>query len=150
MKATVGEKEFVRLRQSEAPLRREREQYLSHLLNQGTSKPYVRVVASRLLHINRLLGLSTLRNVHTSELELATRGWVSYIQSHPTRVVGASTAYAFRNTAEKWLRYHNLLIVPAVPTHPFDTVFTEFMHFIRVTQQMSPDSINNHRKKISH
>jgi hypothetical protein len=42
-------------------------------------------------------------------------------------VVGASTAYTLRTTAEKWLRFHNLLIVPAVPTHPFDTVFTDVM-----------------------
>jgi integrase/recombinase XerD len=150
VKATVQEKEFVRLRQREAPLRTEREHYLSHLLYQGTSKAYVRVVASRLLHINRLLHLNTLRNVHTAELELATLGWISYIRSHQTRVVGASTAYTFRNTAEKWLRFHNLLVLPAIATHPFDIVFADFIHFIKVTQQMSLDSIRNHRSKVSH
>jgi integrase/recombinase XerD len=150
MKATVPEKEFIRSRLREAPLRREREQYLLHLLKQGTSKLHVRVVASRLLHINRLLGLNTLCNVHTAELEVATRGWVSYIQSHQTRLVGASTAYTFRNTAENWLRFHNLLVVPAIPIKPFDTVFADFMHYIAVTRPMSPDSIDNHRKKILH
>jgi integrase/recombinase XerD len=148
MKANICAKEFVRSRQLEAPLRREREQYLSHLLKQGTSETHVRVVASRLLHINRLLGLNALRNVHTAELEVATQGWVAYIQSHQTRVVGASTAYTFRNTAENWLRFHNLLVSPATPVKPFDTVFAGFMHYITITRPMSPDSIDNHRKKI--
>jgi integrase/recombinase XerD len=149
MKVAVQEKEFVHLRQHAAPLRLEREQYLSELLNQGTSKGHVRVVASRLLHINRLLNLSTLRTVQTSELDLATLTWVSYIRSHKTRKVGVSTAYTFRNAAENWLRFHNLLAVPEVATHPFDIVFLDFMHFIKVTQQMSVDSIQSHRSKIS-
>ncbi len=72
MKANICARESIRSRQHEAPLRREREQYLSHLLKQGTSETHVRVVASRLLHINRLLGLNALRNVHTAELEVAT------------------------------------------------------------------------------
>jgi integrase/recombinase XerD len=150
MKANVCEKGFISLRQREAPLRRERELYLSHLIDQGTSKRHVRVIASRLLHINRLLRLETLRNVYSAELELATRSWVSYIRSHHTRVVGVSTAYTFRNTAENWLRFHNLLVIPMTPAEPFDVVFADFMRYITVTRPMSPDSIENHRKKIAH
>jgi len=40
--------------QNSAALRREREQYLAHSLNQGKSRQYVRVIATRLLDINRM------------------------------------------------------------------------------------------------
>jgi hypothetical protein len=115
MKAAVREKEFVRLRQRIAPLRREREQYLAHLLNQGTSRRYVRVVAARLLDINRLLGLTTLRSVSTAELEVAARKWVAQIESHPTRVVGPSTAYTLRIQPKSGSVFITYLSLPRRP-----------------------------------
>ena len=71
------QKDFVRVRQEAAPLRKEREQYLTHLLNQGTSPLYVRAVATRLIHINRLLDMSELRAVNTEEVREATRKWLT-------------------------------------------------------------------------
>ena len=143
------EREYVRLRQLEAPLLREREQYLSHLLDRGTSKRFVRVVAGRLLHINRLLGLTTLRPIDASELERATQRWIEYIESHPTRTVGVSTAYTFRNTAENWLRFHNLLVMPVLPPRPFDVVRSQFVHYIKVARQMSSETVLKHHKIVS-
>jgi integrase/recombinase XerD len=142
-------REFVRIRQREAPLLEERERYLSHLLDRGTSKRFVRVVASRLLHINRLLGLTALRPVDRSEVQCATQRWIEYIESHPTRVVGVSTAYTFRNTAENWLRFYNLLVMPVLPARPFDAVHSQFMHYIKVTRQMSSETVLKHRKIVS-
>src|SRR5437879_691411 len=125
MKAVGPEKDFVRLRQCEAPLRKEREQYRSHLREQGTSEKHARVIASRLLHINRLLGLVTPREIHQWELEVATQAWVSEIEVHPSRTVGISTAYTFRNTAEKWLRFHNMLVAPTAPAQSFEGILSE-------------------------
>jgi hypothetical protein len=45
-----------------APLLREREQFLSHLLRQGTSRRRVRSIAAYLIHIVRLMELTSLRD----------------------------------------------------------------------------------------
>ena len=147
-KKPVG-RDFVRIRQQEAPLLRERNQYLTHLLDQGTSARHVRVVAGRLLYIIRLLELTTMRDVNRGELGRATDRWVAHIEAHPTRSLGASTAYTFRNTAEKWLRFHGRLIAAEGPVLPFAEIFKNFMDYISVTCQMSPDSIHNHKTKVS-
>ena len=43
----LKQRDFARVRQDAAPLRKEREQYLTHLLNRGTSPQYVRAVAGK-------------------------------------------------------------------------------------------------------
>jgi integrase/recombinase XerD len=55
--------ESTRLRQRAAPLLKEREQYLSYMLDQGVSKQRVRTIASMLLHIIRLMELNSPRTV---------------------------------------------------------------------------------------
>lgn len=51
----------ARLRHRRAPLFRERESYLAHLLRRGTSHKRARSIAAYLIHIVRLLGLNRLR-----------------------------------------------------------------------------------------
>src|SRR4051812_12872011 len=104
------ERNFVRVRQDAAPLRKDREQYLTHLLNQGTNPHFVRAVAARLVHINRLLDLSEPHAVSSVEVPNATQKWLRHIADHQSRGVRPSSAYTFRHTTENWLRFHNLLI----------------------------------------
>src|SRR3954452_6191658 len=94
------QRDFVRARQNAAPLKKEREQYLTHLLNQGTNPQFVRAVAARLIHINRLLDLSELRAVSDVEVRDATQKWLLHIADHQSRGVSRSSTYPFQHTTE--------------------------------------------------
>lgn len=144
----LEQSDFVRVRQDAAPLRNEREQYLTHLLNQGTSPQYVRAIAGRLVHINRLLDMTELRAVNTVEVREATQKWLCHVAEHQSRGVRPSSAYTFQNAAENWLRFHSLLIASEPPSGRFDAELRGFMQFI-ATRQTSADSLHNQRARIS-
>ena len=141
------EKDFVRLRRDTAPLCLEREQYLRHLLNQGTNPLYVRAVSSRLVHINRLLNLSAPRPVTTAEVQRATQDWLHYVAAHQSRGVRPSTAYTFQNATENWLRFHKLLVHSDQQVSPFDSELEGFLQFV-LARQPSPDFLRSQRARL--
>ncbi len=61
MMDSILEQSAARRRHRVVPLLKEREQFLSHLLQRGTSQNRVRSVAAYLIHIIRLMELTTLR-----------------------------------------------------------------------------------------
>ena len=145
--AALPVRAFVRQRHDAAPLRKEREQYINHLSNQGTSPRYLRAVGSRLLHINRLLGLTELREVTVAEVQNATQRWLLHIAAHQSDGVRPSSAYTFQNAAENWLRFHNILIETPPNAGPFDGAMTGFLRHM-ATRLSSPDSLKNQRAKL--
>jgi integrase/recombinase XerD len=62
-------------RHRNAPLLREREQFLSHLLRQGTSRRSVRSIAAYLIHIVRLMELTSLQDVESHEIGKTAECW---------------------------------------------------------------------------
>ena len=143
------QRQYQRIRQREAPLLKEREQYLNHLMHSGASIKRVSVIASRLLHINRLIGLESLRKVEEVELEQAVERWVAYIKEHPRKPIAATTSYTFLNTTVNWLRFHNLLQTQAPSVSPYDALLTEFMNFVINERKMAPDTIQTYRFKLA-
>src|ERR1700723_1339326 len=143
------QRQYERTRQREAPLLREREQYLNHLMYSGASVRRVRVIASKLLHINHLIGMESLRKVDEVELEQAVKSWVAYIDEHPRRRVAATPSYTFLNTPVKWLRFHHLLPIQPLRIGPFDSLLTEFMQFLVNERRMPPDTIQSYRFKLA-
>src|SRR3981189_87488 len=123
------QRQYERIRQREAPLLREREQYLNHLMYSGASLRRVRVIASKLLHINRLIGMESLRQVDQVKLEQAVERWVAYIDEHPRRRIAATTSYTFMNTTVNWLLPW-LVTNSTLQVRPFASLLTEFMHFV--------------------
>jgi hypothetical protein len=69
------ERTFYIARQESAPLLREREVFLEHLLQQGTSIAAARCVSWQLLNVIRLLKLTRLRGVRIDEIEEAAKKW---------------------------------------------------------------------------
>jgi hypothetical protein len=65
-------------RHEAAPLLREREQYLASRLKRGVNRTVVRSTAAYLIHIVRLLEMSSLRKVELKEIEAAGRRWAAY------------------------------------------------------------------------
>jgi integrase/recombinase XerD len=137
---------FVQLRQDTAPLREERKLYLEHLLDKGTSALRVRDVASRLLDINRLLEMTRVRPISNAELDIAAHKWLLHIAAHQKRGVLPSTEATFRSTAERWLRFLGVRPLRQIGLlHPFTTELAAFIN----SQQLSSDSVRNHRVNVS-
>jgi len=135
------------IRHRTAPLLREREQFLSHLLRQGTSHHRVRSIAAYLIHIVRLLKLTSLRSVGVEEIKKAGECWANYRGPHRGRKAGGSAAFCFTNVAKKWLRFHGRLTVPPVPAHPFSELIRDFIECMRSTQGLSPDTIQTYSSR---
>jgi hypothetical protein len=85
----------TRTRHEEAPLWPERQQYLLHLLRQGTNRRDVCSTAAILLHVVRLLDLSRMRPVNGSEIREAGERWATDTNSHLTGKPGKRSSVAF-------------------------------------------------------
>jgi hypothetical protein len=145
----VFEREYLVRRQREAPLLQEREQYLSHLLKQGTSKKQVRKVAIMLLHIVRVMEMSSRRTVDVAQIEQAGLIWSSGPRLYKGRRGGATSAGDFRYFASKWLRFHNLIAIPEQASTSSIAILEEFRRFLKVDQGMSEASIQGYMSKTS-
>jgi len=66
---TISPWRSVRLRHEAAPLLKEREQYLTHLLQRGFGRAVVRCTAAYLVHIVRVMNMTSLRSVGQEEIE---------------------------------------------------------------------------------
>lgn len=142
--------ESTRSRQREAPLLKEREQYLSYMLDQGVSKQRVRTIASMLLHVIRLMDLNCLRVVDRAEIQEGSQRWLMDTGSHKTRRPGECSVSSFTYTATNWLQFHNLINTPAAPAGPTGVIVEEFLHFLKVTRGMSPQTTRTYGSRIFH
>jgi integrase/recombinase XerD len=143
----ILEEPLALTRHRTAPLLKEREQFLSHLLRQGTSHPRVRSIAAYLIHIVRLLELTSLRNVEVEEIKKAGECWANYQGPLRRRKAGRTAAFCFTNVAKNWLRFHGRLTVLAAPVHPFDERITDFIECMQSTQGLSPDTIRSYSSR---
>ena len=116
----IVEEPLALTRHRTAPLLVEREQFLSHLLRQGTSHGRVRSIAAYLLHIVRLMELTSLRTVSLEEIKKAGECWANYRGPYRKRKTGKAAAFCFTNVAKKWFRFHDRLAVAPAPVHPFN------------------------------
>jgi integrase/recombinase XerD len=133
--------ESSRIRQREAPLFKEREQYLSYMLDQGVSKARLRSVASMLLHVVRLLDLETLRLVDLAEIQVAGHRWESDLLPILKRSQGLKSHQSFVWAAVKWLRFHNQINGPTAPQGSVDLMVGQFANFLKVTRGLSLQTI---------
>ncbi len=135
--------ESARLRQRQAPLLNEREQYLGHMLNVGMKAKRVRDTASVLLHVVRLMNLDSLRAIEIAEIVEASQRWTTDTVSHTTRAAGESSAEAFKWIAIRWFEFHNVMTVPVAPERPHDAHVAEFRRFTEVSG-LSPTTIGHY------
>src|SRR5215469_5144359 len=100
----ISSRPALHARYEAAPLRREREQYLVSMLKRGVKPINVQVAATYLLHIVRLLKMTSLRKVGLKEIEVAGRKWAAR-QMLPSRNQPGSP-FTFVHVAKSWLRFH--------------------------------------------
>jgi integrase/recombinase XerD len=143
------EESFYIVRHEQAPLLPEREAFIDHLLQQGTSLKAVRGVAWQLLNVIRLLRLTRLRDVRIDEIEEAAQQWTRERRSNPNVHSYKHSGIYFIYVAKKWLRFAGVLKVPAIPRIRFADEIDEFARWVTEERGLSALSVRSHRNKIS-
>ena len=123
---SVSVSQSFQRRHRSAPLLKEREQYLTHLLQIGWDPDRVRAVAGYLVRIVHMMGLTSLRNVELTEIEEAGLRWAD--NRGPERIGKRpdTSPGSFAMIARQWLRFHDALILPIAPPGRFDAQLAEF------------------------
>jgi site-specific recombinase XerD len=140
--------DHVRARHWNAPLLNEREQYLSHLLRQGTSVQYLRCIAADLLNVVCMLKLTSARSIELTEIHRAAERWQQDEQGHRRGgQASGKAAYRFAIAAQNWLRFHGWLVETPIPILPFDSFLAEFLDNLRFTRGLSKETIRNYSER---
>jgi integrase/recombinase XerD len=116
----------VHRRHHAAPLLKEREQYLAHLLRLGRDADHVQAVSAYLIHIVRTMELTSLRSVQLTEIEEAGVRWANYRGPERRGKRPETSPRIFVRRARQWLDFHGSLILPTAPTGPFDAQLADF------------------------
>ena len=103
---------FFLNRHRQAPLLKERESFLNHLQQQGTSRKALRNLSAELLQVVRLLKLMEMRDVSLEEIQRAARCWARQQRANPKAHSYGNSASSFIYAAKKWLRFHGRLKLP--------------------------------------
>jgi integrase/recombinase XerD len=122
----IFEHNVLRKRHREAPLLQEREQYLLHMLERGTSGRAVRSLATMLLHIVRLLDIKALRMIDLAEIEQASSRWKTDPGFYRGRRPGSTSCHSFAYMAVGFFKFHNVMDQHALPVGPNDVIVRRF------------------------
>jgi integrase/recombinase XerD len=136
-------------RHLEAPLFRERDQYLESLLVYGANRMHIKATASRLLHVVRLMELTEPRMVSSTEIERIAGKWSKDEKYHTSRSAGAESAYTLSLTARRFFRFHNLLAEPDSCPPAFDGLLHHFLDDLRDVKGRSPGTVQSYSKRLS-
>ena len=98
---------------------------MNHLLQIGWDARRVLGVGSLLIHIVQAMGLTSLRMVGLREIDEAGVRWTTTYRGG-ARAHGTASPLLFVVRARQWLRFHDLLILQAAPTGPFDAHLAQF------------------------
>ena len=140
---------FFLNRHRQAPLLKERESFLSHLQQQGTSRKALRNLSGELLPVMRLLKLTEMRDVSLEEIQRAARCWAREQRTNPKAQSYGNSASFFAYAAKKWLRFHGRLTRPSAPPMRFADQLNYFARYMAEEQGLSPYSVRSHCAKTS-
>jgi integrase/recombinase XerD len=143
------ERTFYAVRQEKAPLLKEREVFLEHLLQQGTSLAAARGVAWQLLNVIRLLRLTRLRDVTVDEIESTARRWARRQRSNPSLPSCQHSASFFVYVAKKWLHFTGVLKEAAAPRLQFAGEIDEFARWMTEEKGSAALTVRSHRSKTA-
>jgi len=102
---SIFQLKWVVSRHQQAPLK-EREQFLAHCRQQGTSHKALHNMAPELIAVIRFLRIEELRDVSLEEIRLAAEAWAAEQRSNPRARSYAKSASYFIFVANRWLRFH--------------------------------------------
>jgi len=102
MLENIFQLKWVVSRHRQAPLLKDREQFLAHCQQQGTSHKALHNMAPELIAVIRLLRLKELREVSLEEIKQAAEVWAEEQRSNPRARSYAKSASCFAYVAKKW------------------------------------------------
>jgi hypothetical protein len=105
MLTTILQRPFSIARHRELPLLKEREAFLKHLRDQGTSHAALRSICWQMLNVMDQLHLKRMRAVSIEEIKEAAEHWKTQQRSNPRARSYERTAVYFTYVAKKWLRF---------------------------------------------
>jgi integrase/recombinase XerD len=132
-----------------APLLKEREQYLTFLKANGRTKVRLQNVAGRLLHINRALCSDGLRPVALDDVRAAGRLWAMDPNAEDMRSP-RNRAYAnYVGLASAWLRHHNCLTPLRDRIHPYRDCLGEYERTLALDLRLSPSTVRTRSLQVA-
>ena len=131
-----------------APFLEERNEYLNHLLQRGTSVPRVRSISRTLLSVIHFLQLDTDSAVTVHAIDDATKQWKESIEKSAKRKVSSVSFDDFRRAAINWMQYRNLLIETPKPSTPYGDLLPNYIFHIKVTRGMTAGSVKNYYHRV--
>ena len=143
------ERSFYADRQEAAPLIQEREAFLEHLLQQGTSLAAARGVSWQLLNVIRLLKLTELRDVWIDEIKETAQRWERQQRTNSFAHSYKHSVSFFVYVAKKWLRFAGVLKQPATPRMRFADKIDEFLRWATEERGLSALTVRSHRYKVT-
>ncbi len=140
---------FFRNRHRQAPLLKERESFLNHLQEQGTSRKALRNLSAELLQVVRLLKLTEMRDVSLEEIQRAASCWARQQRTNPKAHSYGNSASFFTYAAKKWLGFHGRLKLPSAPPMRFADHISDFARYMTEEKGLSPYSVRSHGSQTS-
>ena len=140
---------FFLNRHRQAPLLKEREAFLRHLQQQGTSRKALLNLAGRLLHVMRVLKLNQMRDVSLEEIRRAARRWARQQRSNPRANSYGNCVPSFTYAAKKWLRFNRRLKLTTPPRTRFADELANFAAYMTDERGLSSYSVRSHLLKTS-
>jgi len=138
----------TRARYMEAPLLKEREEYLLHLQGQGRNYRHLRGIAAMMLNSVKLLNLVETRSIDQQEIANASARWQNDEKSNARKRGRKNSAYNFSRITAQWLRFHGLLVEIEKPELPFEALVNSYLVSIQFTRGLSPITIANQRSRL--
>jgi integrase/recombinase XerD len=149
MLETLLEHPFFLNRHRDAPMLNEREVFLRHLQQQGTSRVALRNLSGELIHVVRLLQMEKLRDISQEEIHRAAQRWARQQRSNPKAHSCGNSASFFIYAAKKWLCFHGRLKPSSAPRTRFADQLGDFALYMTEEQGLSPQSVRSHCWKTS-
>lgn len=135
----------IREKHKAAPLLRQRELYLTHLVNEGNDLDKVRQTANLLLHIVRSLAIVELREITPNEIAVAGRAWALQGDYSGTSDF-PNHAEAFCRISAKFFSFHGRLLQPA-RSIPFSEVTKLYVAYLQA-RSLSAPTINGYGGRL--
>jgi integrase/recombinase XerD len=133
-------------RHCDAPLFKEREEFLLHLLRRGSNRDRVQCVGGMLLRAIDALGLKTLRPLNLKDVDYVVQQIWGQKADRGARFPGLHAAYALKNSFTMFLRFHGKLKTRTPPRQPFAKELDSFSAF-NGHRNLLPSSVESHRLK---
>jgi site-specific recombinase XerD len=141
MLTTILQRPFSIARHQEFPLREEREAFLKHLRDQGTSHAALRSICWQMLNIIDQLHLKRMRAVSIEEIKEAAERWKTQQRSNPRARSYERTAVYFTYVAKKWLRFAGKLKQPKVARMRYADRVEDYALWMREEEGLSELSV---------